>query len=196
MRLSTNIFFAVLPNLTNTSLSPVISSLESEQRDSSNAVSQLESSIRRNLDQFKDETFQLVGRWEENKEAHCVQIQDLFKQVQELGGGLKKAENVCERIGQKFDVLVDNEQNSQRTTDTLLQDLTQRFLDREARLDDMEGRLQQMHQGFTTKIDTIISGALNNEKESTKLVRGAATELRGILEQGFGQERENITTTC
>ncbi|EHK44249.1 hypothetical protein TRIATDRAFT_37053, partial [Trichoderma atroviride IMI 206040] len=175
------------------SFSPVIFSLESGQRDSSNVITQLESSVQQNLDEFRNEAFQLARRWEENKQDNGVQIQDLFKQVQELGSGLKKTENICEHIGQKFDALVDHEQSQQHTTDTHLQGLTQRFLDREAKLDDMESRLQQMHQGFTTKIDTMISGALNADKEATKLIRSAATELRDVLERGFGQERERIS---
>lgn len=187
------ISFAALPNLTRTSLSPVIFSLESGQRDSSNVMTQLESSVRRNLDDFRNEAFQLADRWEENKQDNGVQIQDLFKQVQELGGGLKKTEKICEHIGQKFDALVDNEQSQQHNADTHLQGLTQRFLDRETKLDDMENRLQQMHQGFTTKIDTMISGALNTDKEATKLIRSAGTELQDVLERGFGQERERIS---
>lgn len=187
------ISFAALPNLTRTSLSPVIFSLESGQRDSSNVMTQLESSVRRNLDDFRNEAFQLADRWEENKQDNGVQIQDLFKQVQELGGGLKKTEKICEHIGQKFDALVDNEQSQQHNADTHLQGLTQRFLDRETKLDDMENRLQQMHQGFTTKIDTMISGALNTDKEAAKLIRSAGTELRDVLERGFGQERERIS---
>ncbi|GFP54627.1 hypothetical protein TASIC1_0004025100 [Trichoderma asperellum] len=175
------------------SLSPVIFSLESVQKDSPSAVTQLESSIRQNLDQFKDEALELVNRWEKSKEENGVQIQDLFKQIRELGSGLKKAETVCEHIGQKFDALVDSEQSNQRIADVLAQDLTQRFLDREMRLDDMECRLQQMHQGFAKKIDTMISGVQCSEKEATKLVRSAATELRGVLEQGFGQENERIS---
>lgn len=122
-----------------------------------------------------------------------MQIQHLFQQVLELGGGLKKTENVCEHIGQKFDALVDSEQSHQHTTGTLLQDLTQRFLDREVKLDDVESRLQQMDQGFTTKIDTLISGTLNTDKEATNLIRNAATELRDVLERGFGQEGERIS---
>ncbi|KAK1248684.1 hypothetical protein MKX08_006904 [Trichoderma sp. CBMAI-0020] len=175
------------------SFSPVMISLESGQRDSSNVITHLESSVRRNLDQFRNEAFQLAGRWEENKQDNGVQIQDLFKQVQELGSGLKKTENVCEHIGLKFDALVDNKQSQQHTTDTHLQGLTQRFLDRETKLDDMESQLQQMHQGLTTKIDTMMSGALETDKEATKLIRSTATELRGVLERGFGQEREKIS---
>ncbi|PTB44121.1 hypothetical protein M441DRAFT_453702 [Trichoderma asperellum CBS 433.97] len=175
------------------SLSPVIFSLESAQKDSSSALTQLESSIRQNLDQFKDKALELVNRWGKDKEENGVQIQDLFKQIRELGGGLKKAETVCEHIGQKFDSLVESEQSHQRIADVLAQDLTQRFLDREVRLDDMECRLQQMHQGFATKIDTMISGVQNSEKEATKLVRSAATELQGVLEQGFGQENDRIS---
>ncbi|KAM0525730.1 hypothetical protein ACHAPE_000441 [Trichoderma viride] len=135
----------------------------------------------------------IMERWAQNKQDNGVQIQDLFKQVQELGGGLSKTKNICEHIGQKFDALVDNEQSQQHTTDNHLQGLTQRCLDREAKLDDVESRLEQMHQGFTTKIDTIISGALSIDKDTTKLIRSAATELRDVLERGFGQERERIS---
>lgn len=188
-----NVFLQRYPNLTRTSFSPVIFSLESGQRDSSNVITQLESSFRQNLDDFRREAFQLARGWAENKEDNGVQIQGLIKQVQELGGGLKKTENICEHIGQKFDALVDNEQSQQHTTDTHLQGLTQRFLDREAKLDDMESRLEQMHQGFTTNIDTLISRALNTDKDTTKLIRSAATELRDVLERGFGQERERIS---
>jgi hypothetical protein len=122
-----------------------------------------------------------------------VQIQGLFKQIQELGGGLKKIEGVCEHIGQKVASLVAGEQSHQHTSDNILQDLTQRFLDREVKLDDMECQLQQMHQVFTTKIDAMISGALTTDKEATKIIHSAATELRDVIERGFGQERERIS---
>jgi hypothetical protein len=156
-------------------------------------ITHLESSVQQNLDEFRNEAVQLARKWAENKQDNGVQIQDLSKQVQELGEGLEKTENICEHIGQKFDAFVDNEQGQQHTTDNHLQGLTQRFLDREAKLDDMESRLEQMHQGFTTKIDTIISGALKTDKDTTKLIRSAATELRDVLERGFGQERERIS---
>ncbi|KAL7899641.1 hypothetical protein HDV64DRAFT_291080 [Trichoderma sp. TUCIM 5745] len=175
------------------SFSPVVFSLESAQRDSSNVITQLESSVRQNLDEFRNEALQFAGRWEEKKQDNGTQIQDLLKHIQELGGGLKKTENICEHIGQRFDALVDTEQSQQHTTDAHIQGLTQRFLDRETKLDHMESRLEQMHQGFTTKIDTIISGALNTDKEATKLIRSAAAELRDVLERGFGQEKERIS---
>lgn len=156
-------------------------------------ISQLESSVRQNLDEFRNEALRLAGRWEENKQVNGMQIHDLFKHFQELSGGLKKTENICEHIGQKFDALVDTEQSQQHTTDTHIQGLTQRLLDRETKLDNIESQLEQMHQGFTTKIDTIISRARNTDKEATKLIRSAATELRDVLERGFGQEKERIS---
>ncbi|KAL7924722.1 hypothetical protein ACQKWADRAFT_285787 [Trichoderma austrokoningii] len=175
------------------SLSSSISSLESGQRNSSNAVTQLESCIRRSLDRFRSEALQLGNEWEKNQQINSVQIQDLFKQVQELGGGLRKTESVCENIGQKVGTLADREQGHRHTTHSLQQDLTERFLDREVKLDGIESRLQQIHQGLTTKIDTMISGALDTEKKATKLIRSAATELRDVLERGFGQQREGIS---
>ncbi|KAM0248276.1 hypothetical protein ACHAQJ_009517 [Trichoderma viride] len=173
------------------SILPIILTLERGQKDTTDAMILLGASIQRDLNHLKDETTQLTDTWKENKEGNSMQVQKLLNQMQQLNDSLKTAENTCEQIGQKVDALVDNEQSSQRTTDTLLQDFTRQFLAREVRLDDIECRLQQTYEDFTTKTETMIAGALNDGKESTKLVCDATTELRNVVEQGFGQERES-----
>ncbi|KAH6605733.1 hypothetical protein Trco_004886 [Trichoderma cornu-damae] len=86
--------------------------------------------------------------------------------------------------------VIESEQSSEHATSILLQDFTQQFSSHEVKIDHLESRLQQAYEGFTEKIETMVSGALNDGKKTTNLVRGAADELRNTLEQGFGQERE------
>ncbi|KAL7791950.1 hypothetical protein V8C37DRAFT_381088 [Trichoderma ceciliae] len=174
-------------------VSPLILSLENGQSDTANAMTELEASIRRDLDHIKDEAIQVIGSWEENKEENGIQFQEMLNHIRKLNDSVKKAEKTCGQIEQKFDALAGSEQSSQRATNDLLQDFTQRFLAREVKLDDLECRLQQAYEGFTKEIEAMLSGARNNGEETTNLVRSAATELRSTLEQGFGQERERST---
>lgn len=172
---------------------PAILSLENGQSDVANAISQLEASIGRDLDHFKGEAIQMMDVWEENKEGNNLQVQELLNRIQNLDSSLEKAKNSCEEMGHKFDVLAGSGQSNQRETNNRLQDLMQRFLAREVKLDDLECQLQQAHEGFTKKTEAMISGAMNDGKEATNLARSATTELRATIEQGLGQERERTT---
>ncbi|TFB06629.1 hypothetical protein CCMA1212_000661 [Trichoderma ghanense] len=174
-------------------LSPAIHSLENGQIDMTTAVAQLEASIGRDLDHFKDEAIQLMDACKESKEGGNQQVEEVLAYLQKLGHSLKKTESSCEEMGQKFDVLAGSEQSAQRETSNLLQDFMQRLSAREIKLDNLERQILQAYEGFTDKIETIVAGAISDEGETTSFVRSAAAELCATLEKGFGQERERTS---
>ncbi|RFU74153.1 hypothetical protein TARUN_8109 [Trichoderma arundinaceum] len=170
-------------------LSPMILSLENGQSGTTCAIAKLEASVRQDLDRLKDEAMQLFGTYEESKEANNTQLQGLQNHICKLGNSLKETENGYEQIGQKVDALVSGEQNGQRTTNGLLQDMMLRLSAHGAKLDDLECRIERAYKGFKDQIESKISEALTDGKETTNLV-SSATELRRILEEGFEKERQ------
>ncbi|KAL6892839.1 hypothetical protein HDV57DRAFT_200753 [Trichoderma longibrachiatum] len=174
-------------------LSPAIHSLENGQVDVTTAVTQLGASIGRNLDVFKDEAIQLIDACKVSKEGGTHQVEEVLAYLQKLDHSLKKTENSCQELGQKFDVLSSIEQSNQRDTSSLLQDFMQQLLAREAKVDNLEHQILQAYEGFAGKIETMIAGAISDGEQTTKVVRDAAAELCATLEKGFGQERERTS---
>ncbi|EGR47361.1 uncharacterized protein TRIREDRAFT_109189 [Trichoderma reesei QM6a] len=171
-------------------LSPAINSLEHGQLDMTNVVTQLEASIGRSLDVFKDEAVQLMDTCKESKEGGHQQVEEVLAYLQKLDHSLKKTESLCEEMGQKFDVLAGSEQSNQRETSNLLQDVLQQLSARENRLDNLERQILQAYEGFAEKIESTVAGAISDGGETTAFVKSAAAELCAALEKGFGQEKE------
>ncbi|KAL6875041.1 hypothetical protein J3F83DRAFT_771320 [Trichoderma novae-zelandiae] len=174
-------------------MSPAFHSLENGQIDVTTAVSQLEASIGRDLDHFKDEAMQSIVACKESKEGSNLQVEELLDCLQKLDTSLQKTESSCEEMGQKLDVLAGSEQSNQRETSNLLHDFMQQLSARGTKFDNLERGILQAYEGFTAKIEAMISGAISNGGETTSLVRNAAAELRATLEKGFGQDRERTS---
>ncbi|UKZ76581.1 hypothetical protein TrVFT333_004288 [Trichoderma virens FT-333] len=172
------------------SMLPAVLSLKNGQSDVAIAMSQLEASIRQDLDHFKDEASKIMSASEENKEESNLRNRELLSHVQAFDSSLKKAESYYEHMGQKFDAISANGQSNQRETIDMLQNFLQKISAREINSDGLERQLQKGHEEFMKKAEAMISEALNNRKETIDVVRSATDELRATLEQGFGQERE------
>ncbi|KAH0492688.1 hypothetical protein TgHK011_007630 [Trichoderma gracile] len=171
-------------------LSPAIHSLENGQIDMTTAVTQLEASIARDINVFKDEAIQMLDACRESKEGGHQQVEEVLAYLEKLDHNLKQTESSCEEMGQQLNVLAGSEQSNQRETSNLLQDIMQRLSTRETKLDNLDRQILQAYEGFKEKIETMVAGAISDGGETTTFLRSAAAELCAALEKGFGQERE------